>query len=329
MMNDYAIYRCPEPNCHSTLSVRQDGVLCTAGHAFSFAPGTSIPIFARQPLGTNEYASGESPEKHDNALRWLLRTFGTDEPTLRRRLVDRLSIGPGARVLVTGAGAGNDLPFIAERLAHDGEITAQDIAAEMLLEGVKRHAKNMAAQGIRVRFFVGDATNLPLSDGAFDAAYHFGGINLFPDVSRGIAEMDRVVKVGGRVVVGDEGVAPWLRETELGRMLVNNNALYGYEAPLYAVPETARSPRLTWELCNTFWIIDFEVSRSPLPIDLDVPHVGKRGGTIRTRFEGQLEGIAPALRDRVYQEAARKGVSRVEFLESALRKAVEAKEDPP
>mgnify|MGYP007051649106 CR=1 FL=1 len=50
--------------------------------------------------------------------------------------------------------------------------------------------------------------------------------NLFDDVGRAIFEMSRVVRPAGRVVVGDEGVGPWLRSTDYGRMVVTNN-LYG------------------------------------------------------------------------------------------------------
>ena len=131
--------------------------------------------------------------------------------------------------------------------------------------------------------------------------------------------MNRVVKPRGKIVIGDEGLGSWLLGTEVGKMLVTNNALYAYEPPLAHLPETARSVKLTWELCNTFYVIEFCVSDLPLPINIDVPHVGKRGGSIRSRYAGQLEGVTPALRDQLYAEAERRGVSRVELIESFLR----------
>ncbi len=76
--------------------------------------------------------------------------------------------------------------------------------------------------------------------------------------------MNRVVRAGGRVVIGDEGVAPWLRNSEIGRMLIRNNALYACEVPLGLLPETARS-RVSWELCNTFYVIEFSVARDRSP----------------------------------------------------------------
>ena len=315
-------YRCPRSGCQAALEQRHDGLACANGHFFAFAEGTKVPVFDKLPEDANEYARGESAEKHDNALRWVLSTFRTEEERFRESLVDRLQLSKGQRVLVTGAGTGNDLPYIARRLMGSGEIYALDIAQQMLLAGVERHQGEVSRTGVDLHFSVSDATNLPFADGHFDAAYHFGGINLFSDVRRGIAEMNRVVRNAGRVVIGDEGLAPWLKDTELGRMLVNNNALYGFDPPLALLPETVRSPRVSWELCNTFYLIEFSASNEPLPIDIDVPHVGLRGGTIRTRYLGRLEGVDPALRDRIYAEAARRGVSRVEYLESLLRGAL-------
>src|SRR5439155_20037347 len=91
-----------------------------------------------------------------------------------------------------------------------------------------------------VEFFTGNAMTLPFPDGYFDAAFHFGGINVFSDEAKAVAEMARVVRKGGRVVYGDEGLAPWLRDTDYGRILMNSSPLYAYETPLATVPSSAR-----------------------------------------------------------------------------------------
>lgn len=318
-MSNHQAYCCNEPQCdRACLKATEKGLVCPNGHLFPYAPGTKVPIFTSEQEGANEYSIKDAANIHDNALRWVFKTFGTDEASLRRNLISRLGLNKGARVLVTGAGTGNDLPYIAESLANHGEIFAQDFAQYMLLAGVERHQSETEKLGIELHFSVSDATNLPFLDCYFDAAYHFGGINLFSDIRKGIAEMNRVVKNNGKVVVSDEGLAPWLMETEYGKMLINNNSLYACDIPLSLLPETARDVRISWELCNSFYVIEFTVSDQPLQIDIDVPHVGKRGGSIRTRYLGQLEGIDPALRDRIYGEAERAGMSRVEYLELLL-----------
>lgn len=321
-----SFYCCPESGCaHAPLESEVDALVCPHGHRFPFEPGTEVPLFANEPQGANEYAQANAAEIHDNALRWVFTTFRTEESTLRERLIARIGLRPGDRVLVTGAGAGNDLPYLVRALSGRGDIFAQDIAKEMLLAGVSRYQAQFADSGVKLHFSASDASHLPFADGFFDAAYHFGGINLFPDIPRGLAEMNRVVKPGGTIVVGDEGLAPWLADTELGRMLITNNALYARSAPLSALPPTARAVKLSWELSNCFYVIEFQAGTEPLPIDIDVPHLGTRGGTIRSRYFGRMEGVDPALRDRIYEEAEKRGVSRVAFLESALRAALDDK----
>lgn len=319
-MTEKLAYCCTDARCkRAPLIMDADGLSCANGHAYPFAPGTTVPIFAGSPENANEYTREDAAAVHDNSLRWVFATFETDEASLRTSLVARLRLARGHKVLVTGAGAGNDLPYLIAALDGQGEIYAQDIAREMLLAAAKRHGDGSGGHRVALHFSVSDATDLPFDDGYFDAAYHFGGINLFSDIRGGIAEMNRVVRPGGRVVIGDEGVAPWLKETEYGKMLVRNNPLYACDVPLALLPESARSVQLSWELGNCFYVIDFTVAATPLAINIDVPHVGKRGGSIRTRYFGQMEGVDPALRDRIHAAAERQGMSRVEFLEALIR----------
>jgi SAM-dependent methyltransferase len=203
-----------------------------------------------------------------------------------------------------------------------GAIHAQDIARQMLLAGAARHGQALVNLGVDIQFSVGDATRLPYEDQVFDAAYHYGGINLFSSIRLGISEMNRVVKPGGKIVISDEGLAPWLLDSEIGKQLISNNPLYACQAPLALLPDTARDVKLSYELHNCFYVIEFSVGDGPLPINIDVPHVGRRGGSIRTRYAGRLEGIDPTLKEAVYREAERAGLSRVEFLENALRGAL-------
>lgn len=318
-------YSCTNPPCRrQSLESIQEGFVCAScGSTFLFIPGTDLPKFCSPPDTANEYSNHDSAEFHDNILRWMFETFKIREESLRERLINRIGLRGGERVLVTGAGAGNDLPRLARALLGSGEIYAQDIAEEMLLTGASRHGNEIAKSGIGLHFSVSDATDLPFGNRFFDAAYHFGGINGFSDIQLGIAEMNRVVKPGGKIVIGDEGVAPWLVDTEFGRMMVNNNPLYGSVAPLAALPLEARGVKLSWELGNCFYVLEFEASTVPLDVDIDVPHVGRRGGSIRSRYFGLLEGVDPELRDRIYEEAEKRGVSRVDFLQSLLVESLE------
>ena len=77
------------------------------------------------------------------------------------------------------------------------------------------------------------------------------------------------------------------------------------------------------EVGYCFYVIEYTASDTPLPINIDIPHIGKRGGTIRTRYLGKLEGIDPSLKEKLYLQAEKQGVSRVDFIEDLIRKAHE------
>ena len=315
-------YSCP--TCKIELLVDpSDGLRCVNEHFFHFIEGTKVPVFDSEDENANEYTITKAAEIHDNALKWLFTTFGENEATIRNNLIAKLRLKKGQKVLITGVGAGNDLPYLAQKLGKEGVIYAQDFSSQMLISAVDRSKRLYDLANYNIKFSVSDATNLPFFDDYFDAVYHFGGINLFSSVAKGIAEMDRVAKNGGRVMFGDEGLAPWLKNTEYGRMLINNNPLYNSEVPLVYLPFTAREVNLSWEIGHCFYVIDYTKSDTPIPINIDVPHVGKRGGTIRTRFFGQLEGIDIELKKLLYAEAEKRGISRVEFLESVLRSGLQ------
>jgi ubiquinone/menaquinone biosynthesis C-methylase UbiE len=257
--------------------------------------------------------------EYDHGMDVLFRTFSADESALREQMIALLNLAPGARVLETGCGTGRDTSHLARRA---GAVYATDLAREMIEVGrLRLHDAGVDAR--HVRLVVADAVSLPFPDRFFDAAYHFGGINLFPDVERGIAEMARVVKPGGRVVFGDEGLAPWLVDTEFGRILKNTNPLYRHHAPVERLPVVARDAACRWILSGAFYVIDFTVGEGEPLLDIDVEFPGWRGGSHRTRYFGRLDGVDPGLRQRIVESAAREGVSVTAWLERELKRALD------
>ena len=256
--------------------------------------------------------------EYDHGMDVLFRTFSADESAVRKQMIALLNLPAGARVLETGCGTGRDTAHLA---AHAGTVYATDLAREMIEVGrLRLHDAGVDAS--KVRLVVADAVSLPFPDRFFDAAYHFGGINLFPDVERGIAEMARVVKPGGRVVFGDEGLAPWLVDSEFGRILKNSNPLYEHHAPVEHLPVVARDAACRWILSGAFYVIDFTVGEGEPPLDIDVEFPGWRGGSHRTRYFGRLDGVDPGLRQRIVESAAQEGVSLTAWLERELKRAL-------
>jgi demethylmenaquinone methyltransferase / 2-methoxy-6-polyprenyl-1,4-benzoquinol methylase len=118
----------------------------------------------------------------------------------RARAVDLAGVGPGSRVLDVATGTGDMAIELARRVSPGGEVVGSDFAERML---DRARAKSAAADagGVRTRFEWADALALPYADGTFDAATVGFGARNFEDLGRGLAEMVRVVRPGGRVVV--------------------------------------------------------------------------------------------------------------------------------
>lgn len=297
----------------------------------SSSSGKDIPVFisADQLSGGDitsraMYAKNDAEESYDNFLNWLFLTFDQKEREFRLGLIERLGVSPGHKVLVTGCGLGDDLKYLYPILGEHGELYAQDLS-DLMVAAASRRMAEMFPDSRNLHLSVSNASALPFPDGYFDAAYHFGGINLFSDIPSAIAEMARVTKVGGRVLLGDEGVAPWLKEKEFGKIAIRNNSLWASDAPLQYIPEYSRDVKLSWVLGNCFYIIDFTVSDCLPFMDIDVIHKGTRGGSMRTRYFGQLEGVDPNLKRLVQEASIGAGKSVSQWVEDALRSQLNTK----
>lgn len=118
----------------------------------------------------------------------------------RTRAADLARVGPGGRVLDVATGTGDLAIELAHRVSPMGEVIGSDFSERML---DRARAKVAALNGglVRPRFEWADATRLPNPDDGFDAAMVGFGARNFDDLAAGLAEMRRVVKPGGRVVV--------------------------------------------------------------------------------------------------------------------------------
>ena len=74
---------------------------------------------------------------------------------------------------------------------------------------------------------------------------------------------------------------------------------------------------------EAFYFLLFDKAANLDEFDLDLKIPGIRGGTPRKRLHGILEGVDPELKERAYREAAKSGLSRVDWLEQALIQKIE------
>jgi ubiquinone/menaquinone biosynthesis C-methylase UbiE len=328
-----ADFRCPRSGSALRLvdPVLRDGVIVSGklvspeGVIYPIEDG--VPNFVDPALLTAVEAQTKAEydrvadEIYDVAVDWQFAAMYEDEDAVRESLVDMLDLDPGAVVLEVGCGTGRDSFRLARRLGRDGWLHMQDLSPGMVRACVRRMSGPAVAGGVpcRLDYSISNAMALPFPDNVFDAVFHFGGFNQFGDLRKGAAELARVARPGARVVIGDEAVAPWLRGTEFEAIVTTNNPLFKIEAPLAVLPEGARDVTVRWIIGNCFYVIGFRKGEGPPPLNLDLPHKGWRGGTMRSRYFGLLEGVTIEAKALAKQAASKSGMSVHEWLDRVVK----------
>jgi demethylmenaquinone methyltransferase / 2-methoxy-6-polyprenyl-1,4-benzoquinol methylase len=111
----------------------------------------------------------------------------------RARAADLAALGAGDSALDVACGTGDLAIELSRRVGADGEVIGSDFAQEML--------ERARVKAPALQWDLGNALDLPYVSKRFDAATVGFGARNFSDLDRGLAEMARVVKPGGRVVV--------------------------------------------------------------------------------------------------------------------------------
>lgn len=115
----------------------------------------------------------------------------------RERTVDRAEAGPGDAVLDVCCGTGDLSLALAARVAPGGHVVGCDFS-EPMLDLAREKA---VERGAPVRFEWADALQLPYDAGRFDAVTVGFGVRNLSDLDRGLAEMRRVLRPGGRLAI--------------------------------------------------------------------------------------------------------------------------------
>ena len=116
----------------------------------------------------------------------------------RERAADHAGLGPGDSALDVCCGTGDLTLELAARVAPGGHVVGCDFS-EPMLDLAREKADGRGASG--VRFEWADALSLPYDAGRFDAVTVGFGVRNFADRDRGLREMARVLRPGGRLVV--------------------------------------------------------------------------------------------------------------------------------
>jgi ubiquinone/menaquinone biosynthesis C-methylase UbiE len=132
------------------------------------------------------------------AQRWLL---DLPLPFLTNRRLDALlAARPGERILEIGPGTGLQALHVAGLLGDGGRLDIVDVQQPMLDHVMRRAAARKVSPIVAAR---ADARELPYDDGSFDGAYLVTVLGEIPDPAAAIREIGRVLKPGGRLVVGE------------------------------------------------------------------------------------------------------------------------------
>lgn len=128
--------------------------------------------------------------------------IGRLEKRWRLEAIESLELKPDDMVLDVGTGTGLILPWIAERLT-TGKVMGIDLSENMLEKARERAGKCGVEDRVELRKM--DIEKMGFEDGSFDKVIATYTLTTVPDHAATIAEMHRVVKKGGLVVILDTG----------------------------------------------------------------------------------------------------------------------------
>lgn len=118
-------------------------------------------------------------------------------------LLTLLDPQPGEQILDVGCGTGL---FTADVLRSGARVIGVDLSAPMLSRAIARGGSNFAG-------LCADMCALPFHDNSFDRVFSMTAIEFVAEAAKAIAELNRVVKPGGQVVVTSlNSLSPWAEQ---------------------------------------------------------------------------------------------------------------------
>jgi ubiquinone/menaquinone biosynthesis C-methylase UbiE len=136
----------------------------------------------------------------DHDLSHLVEKFNAAPHAVERRgrILNALALRPGDRVFDVGSGPGNQAFVLSSVVGSTGRIGGVDVADSAI-----EIARDRCIELDNVHFRTSDASGLPFNEGTFDAVISSQVFEYLDDVAGGLAEVFRVSKTGGRVLIHD------------------------------------------------------------------------------------------------------------------------------
>jgi SAM-dependent methyltransferase len=207
-----------------------------------------------------------------------------------RDFYEQLDVPAGCKLLDVGCGSGQ----VALWAARDGvDVTGVDIAANL----IERANKRAQAEGLKAKFFEGDAEALPFDDASFDVVVSLIGAMFAPRPELVASELLRVCSPGGTIAMGN-----WTAEGFVGQMFKTFSrfiAPSGMPAPVLWGNEKVVRERLgngLAELKMTRRMYNFRYPFSPAEV---VEFFRENYGPTTKAFSSLDENAAKTLREEL------------------------------
>lgn len=275
-----------------------------------------LPVFRTSPENlpeTNNRFYDSRLESYEKNLHITFDTHNESELDVRKMLT--ASISPESKtVLELGSGTGRDSLLFLEEYQNVNLIMLEP--APGMLDFARQKLRQKGLHGLALQ---APAEQIPLPDNTVDAVYSFGGFNEFVDKPKVLSEIERVSKPGSKILLADEGIPVWWRETDFYKVLVHTNPQFASVPPLDILPPSSAQVQLRWVIGETFWVLNYEVSEGEPRGNFDIPIPGKRGGTLSTRYFGKVEGVSKELRRLIDIEVDKSEMSEHQLIEKAVR----------
>tara|TARA_Y100000389_G_scaffold152542_1_gene152578 strand:+ start:5125 stop:6105 length:981 start_codon:yes stop_codon:yes gene_type:complete len=255
-------------------------------------------------------------DAYEKYLHLTFQTYNENEEEVRSKMIDLLHLKNDFKVLEVACGTGRDSVILDKRLSDKAELHLTDISFDM----IKKAKKKLEKSNSQIFYSLSNALHLPYPENYFDAFYSFGAVGEFSDKTQFFKEVVRVCKKGAKVVVGDENLPIWQKETLFGKILSNYNKQFLAEVPFKDLPIDAREVKCQWIIGGVFYLIDFRVGEGEPYANFDFEIPGARGGTHKTRYFGTLEGVKEETANLAWKASTKTGQSMHKWLDELVKK---------
>jgi ubiquinone/menaquinone biosynthesis C-methylase UbiE/uncharacterized protein YbaR (Trm112 family) len=228
-VRDVDLLACPDTRQPLTFqgtnleTVLMDGVLVCPQTGTAWGVADGWPRLMRDAPSTSARARLDRlqetlPRLHDPVVRLLPQILGGGGDATRAKLfalLDLSGLPAGGRVLEVGVATGMNLSPLLDALPADATLWGTDTRVGLLTQARDRAKDDPRLESVKL--LLASPAALPFADGTFDRVLHLGGVHGLADPAGVVAELARVTRPGGRVVVADEradangGITGWRR----------------------------------------------------------------------------------------------------------------------